>query len=404
VPHLYADVRLSEGLLVGTLPVLEDTEVDDDSDYGDHPPSDSEDMLVDEEEDDAMMVDEAVDQPLRAIASFAHPRRYTSWPSMVSHVRKSAALASVRRLRVPYTAITAYDVASVLTRVQSVVFEPGASALTFCDIIMDSSPAFCVQTTSSHWGRSINTLNAMLGSRSPAKVVTLHGFDLRNRPPHIHRPLETPIRLWPRPTRSVWTETPWDDNVSDWDDFLAAMPPGKYELVLPPEPLTCDHAEEYAGAAFFLRILLRMALDNTDKDVSLPFGVQCACGESKDERWCSEPFLAALKSEGLDDPDLIDRMTARDARLPPPPSGSCVSLTCVLADSRNRISGTCQTWRPPRRSAARSSTPRRGAKSCARWWWTHARCSGRACERGAFASCTRFLSALSACVCTFTLF
>lgn len=267
-----------------------------------------------------------------------HPEE---WPNAASHERKRAALACVRRMSVHHRVDD--SVPPNLKRLQSIILEPGADMKALLNVSLNKtrlSPlAVCVRLSGSdlHWASRIKKLFVQLVAAYPSEwfsiptepisVLTLHGFDLCDPAQHFNFLLEAPVRLWPRPTRSSWTETPWQDNVSDWETFLANMSGGKIELVVPQEPLTCQHADEYAAAAFHLRVLLHMDADAAagDKDVSTPFGVQCACGQTKQEKWCSEPLLAAIKDEGLEDAELIERMRARDARLPPPPTGPCVS-------------------------------------------------------------------------------
>ncbi|BEI80891.1 hypothetical protein CcaverHIS002_0200510 [Cutaneotrichosporon cavernicola] len=240
------------------------------------------------------------------------------WPNAASNERKLAALACVRSLRVRDYTKALYDKTSVFTRVRNLILLANSYAIKpfqIQQLIDNLSPtSICIQMSPWNW-------SCLQGLAAPSSVVTLHDFRLDNDTENLSLS-STAVRLWPRQSLHEWSEVPWEDNVDDWVSFLGAVG-SNAELVLPQEPLTCSHLDEYADAAFYLRVLLRMELGAIAKweNIAMPFRVQCACGKIKEDRWCSAPLLAALKDKGED--ELIKRMQARDARLTRPTYVAC---------------------------------------------------------------------------------
>ncbi|BEJ11596.1 hypothetical protein CspHIS471_0200560 [Cutaneotrichosporon sp. HIS471] len=279
VARVYADATLSEGLMAG---------------------------LVSELGDDSVQT---------------MPPGADTWPNTASNERKLAALACVRSLRVRDYTKALYDKTNLITRVRNLLlFLSNSYAIKpfqIQQLIDNLSPtSICIQMSPWDW-------YCLQGLAAPsASVVTLHDFRLDNETENLSIS-STAVRLWPRRSLHEWSEIPWEDNVDDWVSFLGAVE-GNVELVLPQEPLTCSHLDEYANAEFYLRVLLRMELDADIakwENIAMPFGVECPCGKIKEDRWCSAPLLAALKDKGED--ELIQRMQARDARLTSPTYVTC---------------------------------------------------------------------------------
>ncbi|GMK56274.1 hypothetical protein CspeluHIS016_0301140 [Cutaneotrichosporon spelunceum] len=275
VPYVYADVTLTAGLLVG--------------------------LLGDE--------------------SQAMPG--SGWPNTASHERKCAALRRVRRLVVDATSV--YRVPTVL-RPRTVVFEPGADVSSFIYLGIQA-PSVCIRLSGLEYDWDGLESLSSFGS----ELVTVHGFDLRNPAPKLALGRRT--RFWPRQSAGTgWTGLPWLDNLEDWGGFLESVldegmgrtfsSRSSVELIVPHEPLTCAHVDEYSASLFFMRVILRMDLG---EGIAMPFGVGCACGERRVERWCSAPLIDALRAESGDGnyDELIRQMQRQDARLPPPPTGLC---------------------------------------------------------------------------------